>query len=140
MFLETEKYVAISDKNKRTYSMQYNILLQAICAEIDIVIKKLCFEHDDKTNAENMTDYLSVITKHDPNIKNSVVSLAIYDMKILPWKNIGFTRINGLERIIVPYWWDGYLKLKHNRLIFILNGEEFKILERNIQQANQKMY
>lgn len=77
MFLETEKYVAISDKNKRTYSMQYNILLQAICAEIDIVIKKLCFEHDDKTNVENMTDYLSVITKHDPNIKNSVVSLAI---------------------------------------------------------------
>ena len=41
LVLETEKYVAISKDNENTFSIQYNILLQAICAEVDVVIKRI---------------------------------------------------------------------------------------------------
>lgn len=138
LFLETEKFVAISDKNKSTYSIQYNILLQAICAEVDIVIKRLCYEYDSQAKVKDMKDYIHVITLFDPSIKDIVVNLELYSMVISPWKNIGFRENNGVEQLICPYWWDGYIKLKHRRLTFSKSNNEFNIVERNIQQANQK--
>lgn len=138
LFLETEKYVAISEKNKNTFSIQYNILLQAICAEVDVVIKRVCLEYDSKEKLNNMSDYIRIITKKDPYFSNVEVNIKIYDMKIYPWKNIGFRNDNGKEKINCPYWWDGYIKIKHRRLTFSKEGECFTIKERNIQQANQK--
>ena len=138
LFLETEKYVAISDKNKNTYSIQYNILLQAICAEVDIVIKRLCYEYDSQTKVEDMGSYINMIELYDPYLKTHEIELELYDIKLIPWKNIGFKEINGIEKPICPYWWDGYIKLKHRRLTFSKSNNEFNIMERNIQQANQK--
>lgn len=138
LFLETDKYVAISDKNKNTYSIQYNILLQAICAEVDIVIKRLCYEYDSQVKVKDMKDYIHNILLFDPNLKNIEVNLELYGMKIYPWKNVGFRETNGDEQPICPYWWDGYIKLKHKRLTFSKSNNEFNIIERNIQQANQK--
>lgn len=138
LFLETEKYVAISDKNKNTYSIQYNILLQAICAEVDVVIKRLCYEYDSQAKVEDMKDYIHIITLFDPFLKDTEVNLELYGMSISPWKNIGFREVNGIERPQCPYWWDGYIKLKHRRLTFSKSNNEFNILERNVQQANQK--
>lgn len=138
LFLETEKYVAISEKNKNTFSIQYNILLQAICAEVDVVIKRVCLEYDSKEKLNNMSDYIRIITKKDPYFSNVEVNIKIYDMKIYPWKNIGFRNDNGKEKVNCPYWWDGYIKIKHRRLTFSKEGECFTIKERNIQQANQK--
>ena len=138
LFLETEKYVAICDKNKNTYSIQYNILLQAICAEVDVVIKRLCYEYDSQVKVEDMKDYIHIITLFDPFLKDIEVNLELYSMLIHPWKNIGFREVNGVEKPKCPYWWDGYIKLKHRRLTFSKSNNEFNILERNIQQANQK--
>ena len=135
LFLETEKYVAISEKNKNTFSIQYNILLQAICAEVDVVIKRVCLEYDSKEKLNNMSDYIRIITKKDPYFSNVEVNIKIYDMKIYPWKNIGFRNDNGKEKVNCPYWWDGYIKIKHRRLTFSKEGECFTIKERNIQQA-----
>lgn len=138
LFLETEKYVAISDKNKNTYSIQYNILLQTICAEVDVIIKRLCYEYDNQANVRDMNDYIKIITAFDPYLENTEVDLELYGMLIFPWKNVGFREVNGLDKPKCPYWWDGYLKLKHRRLTFSRSNNEFNILERNIQQANQK--
>lgn len=138
LFLETEKYVAISDKNKNTYSIQYNILLQAICAEVDVVIKRLCYEYDNQAKVKDMKDYIYNVTLFDPFLKDCKVNLELYGMLIRPWKNIGFQEVGGVEKLKCPYWWDGYIKLKHRRLTFSKSNNNFNILERNIQQANQK--
>jgi len=139
LFLETEKYVAINDKNFKTYSIQYNILLQAICAEVDVVIKRFCFEFDNTTNIDDMYKYVNFILLHMPNLVNKQVNMQLYDLNITPWKGIGFRRNNkGKEFVIPPYWWDGYIKIKHRRITFSKNDNEYKILERNMVQANQK--
>lgn len=138
LFLETEKYVAISNNNKSTYSIQYNILLQAICAEVDIVIKRLCYEYDNQKKVKNMKDYIHIITSFDPNLKDIKVNLELYDISISPWAYIGFREVDGDEKPICPYWWNAYINLKHSRLVFSKSNNEFTILERNIHQANQK--
>lgn len=138
LFLETEKYVAISEKNKNTFSIQYNILLQAICAEVDVVIKRVCLEYNNKEKPNNMSDYIRIITTNDPYFSNAEIIIELYGMKIYPWKNIGFRNDNDKEQVNCPYWWDGYIKIKHRRLTFSKDEENFIIKERNIQQANQK--
>lgn len=138
LFLETEKYVSISEKNKNAYSIQYNIILQAICAEVDIVIKRLCYEYDNHTIVRNMNDYINVIISNDPNFKNVEVNLELYDMKIYPWKDIGFRNDNGCEKPNCPYWWNGYISIKHKRLTFSKVNNEYRIISKNIDQANQK--
>lgn len=137
LFLETEKYVAISEKNKKTYSIQYNIILQAVCAEIDIVLKRLCYEYDSSSHPENMLEYINMIKLFDSNLQNEEVELELYGLKYNPWKNISYINNKGEEVLKVPYWWDGYIKLKHRRLTFSKNNNVFNIIERNIQQANQ---
>lgn len=138
LVLETEKYVAISKDNENTFSIQYNILLQAICAEVDVVIKRLCYEYDSQAEVYDMYDYIQLITSHDLNFKDVKVRLQLYEMEIKPWKNIGIRQINGKKQLICPYWWNGYIDVKHKRLIFSLSGNEFKISERKIRQAKQK--
>lgn len=138
LVLETEKYVAISKDNENTFSIQYNILLQAICAEVDVVIKRLCYEYDSQAEVYDMYDYIQLITSHDLNFKDVKVRLQLYEMEIMPWKNIGIRQINGKKQLICPYWWNGYIDVKHKRLIFSLSGNEFKISERKIRQAKQK--
>ena len=49
---------------------QYNILLQAICAEVDVVIKRLCYEYDSQAEVNDMYDYIQLITSHDSNFKD----------------------------------------------------------------------
>lgn len=136
LVLETEKYVAISKDNENTFSIQYNILLQAICTEVDVVIKRLCY--DSQAEVHDMYDYIQLITSHDLNFKDVKVRLQLYEMEIMPWKNIGIRQINGKKQLICPYWWNGYIDVKHKRLIFSLSGNEFKISERKIRQAKQK--
>lgn len=137
LFLETEKYVTISKDNAKAYSIQYNIILQAICSEVDVVIKRLCYEYDSLAEVDNMWKYVELILLHDPKFKDVKVKLDLYNMEFEPWQNIEFKQIKDRTKLIVPYWWDGYLKVKHNRLIFYKTGNEFKISERNIKQANQ---
>ena len=138
LFLETEKYVAISDNNKNAYSIQYDILLQAICAEVDIVIKRLCYEYNSASNPQNMYEYIQNILKYDPDLIDIQASLELYNMVISPWKNIGFRMVNNKEKLIEPYWWTNYTALKHRRLTFSKSNNEFHIHERNIKNANQK--
>lgn len=138
LVLETEKYVAISKDNENTFSIQYHILLQAICAEVDVVIKRLCYEYDSQAEVNDMYDYIQLITAHDSNFKDVKVRLQLYEMEIIPWKNIGIRQVNGENKLICPYWWNGYIDVKHKRLIFSLSANEFKISERNIRQAKQK--
>ena len=137
LFMETEKYVAISEDNSKTYSIQYDILLQAICGEIDVVIKRLCYELDQTSQANDMNDYIEILVKKDEHIKDREVELELYNMKFVPWKNIGFRTQNGKRKPNCPQWWNGYIGVKHKRITFEKQHNEFKIKERNIKQANQ---
>ena len=89
LVLETEKYVAFSKDNENAYSIQYNILLQAICAEADVVIKRLCYEYDSQAEVHDMYDYIQLITSHDSNFKDVKVRLQIYEMQSVMGEKYG---------------------------------------------------
>ena len=137
LFMETEKYVTIADDNKKAYSIQYDILLQAICGEVDVVIKRLCNELDRNTVVNDMKDYIDILLKYSPSIKTKEVKLELYNMSFTPWKGIGFRNKDGENKPNCPKWWNGYNSVKHRRITFGKENNEFKIKERNIKQANQ---
>lgn len=136
LFLETDKYVAIDKDNAKAFSMQYNLILQAICAEVDVVIKRLCLEYDNSIDVNNMGQYIELINSKDAEFKNTKVELNLYNIEILPWENIGYR--NEKKEVICPYWWNGYINVKHKRLLFSKAGNKFNINARNLKQANQK--
>lgn len=136
LFLETEKYVAIDKDNAKAFSMQYNLILQAICAEVDVVIKRLCLEYDNSIDVNNMGQYIELINSQDAEFKNTKVELNLYNIEILPWENIGYR--NKKKEVICPYWWNGYINVKHKRLLFSKASNNFNIDARNLKQANQK--
>ncbi len=138
LVLETDKFCAISPLNEKTFSLQYNFLLQNLCSEVDVLIKRLCYEYDKSKNVKNMFDYINVITSNDPDFKNITVKLGYYDIEIKPWYEIKIIKENGKEKVICPYWWNGYTNVKHKRLIFNLEHKGINIFNENIQLANQK--
>ena len=139
LFLETEKYVTIAEDNRKAFSVQYNILLQAICAEIDAVCKRLCFEYNSGEKVVDMGDYIEMFLAHDEALKDVQVDLQLYDMHFKPWANIGFRYDEqGNKKPNCPYWWNGYISLKHKRVVVSKKGNGFEIIERNLMQANQR--
>jgi len=138
LFLETEKYVAIDNSNRKTYSLQYSILLQAICGEIDVVIKRFIYEYDNHIVVKNMEDYVSFLYNHNTGLENEVAFLDDYNLDFQPWKSIGFRNVNGENRLICPKWWSEYNSIKHRRITFEKQNNEFKIIEKNIKHANQE--
>ena len=119
-----------------SFLMQYNLILQAICAEVDVVIKRLCLEYDNSIDVNNMGQYIELINSKDAEFKNTKVELNLYNIEILPWENIGYR--NKKNEVICPYWWNGYINVKHKRLLFSKAGNKFNINARNLKQANQK--
>ena len=86
-------------------TIQYNILLQAICSEVDVVIKRLYFEFNSSIKVKDMSDYINCLLTYEPNIKTQEVKLNLYNMKFTPWENIGYyTNKDGTKKLIAPYW------------------------------------
>ena len=111
--------------------------MQAICSELDVAIKRLCYEYDHTSQVHDMYDYIKVLLENDKYIKERKVELELYNMKFVPWKDIGFRNQNGKQKPNCPKWWNGYIGVKHRRITFEKEQNEFKIKERNIKQANQ---
>lgn len=69
--------------------------MQAICGELDVAIKRLCYEYDHTSQVHDMYDYIKVLLENDKYIKERKVELELYNMKFVPWKDIGFRNQNG---------------------------------------------
>lgn len=105
-FIKTIRYVSLEEENFNTYSIEYSRLLQAICSEIDVVLKELSSKDgDEKTN---IAQYYKYIEENRPTLINEEVKVIKFlNLKLYPLKN--WTQKDS------PTWWSSHNKIKHNR-------------------------
>lgn len=159
-FLETRKYVEISEDNFSTYSLEYLKLYQALCSEIDVIGKAMAVEvnsnfkpSDAKNNIYKwwyeIQDEFKVHSDY-ADINNAGISLSSFSVtlldsvEIIPWKDFRITpvmRTREGQRWIEyrtingkgsPKWWGDYNKVKHNRAFAISKTDPKK----NYTKAN----
>ena len=121
-FLTTRRYITfdlgdnaiysgqdvLNPQNSRCYSIEFIKQYQAICSEVDVLMKSICKEFE--RSAENMGEYTKIILEKWPNIKNQVIIVddSIELIPFLNWK--------AGEEYRSPDWWSPYNKVKHARL------------------------
>ena len=131
-FLETERYLTIDlgDNNlydgntptdlgnSRAYSVEFIKQYQAICSEVDVIMKSICNELGN-VNDEKMPQYTATILASSAwqNIANQKVK--VKDIELQPFKNWSSNPYKA------PDWWPLYNGVKHERLT-------------NLRQANLK--
>lgn len=126
-FLETERYIAfdLGDNssynevattnmgNSLTFSNEYIKQYQAICSEVDVVMKVMCKEFD-KPSADNMKDdYTPIILNHWNTITSQRVKMR--NIELQPF--INWSREGDGNSYHAPDWWPLYNKVKHQRHI-----------------------
>lgn len=106
-FERTTRYVSLNEKNYSTFSIEYARLLQAICSELEIVLKQICGIEDEKYY--NIGDLSKKILSIDNDFLEHTIYLQKYfHSHIKPFKE-------EIDEKGVPFWWKAYDCIKHNR-------------------------
>lgn len=124
-FLETERYVEFDViNNGKVYSMEYMMLFQTICSEIDVVGKAYASMCDAKFKATKYTglnEWWFHITKNDQSLMNRCIVFRNKN-KLQPWKNycVIENKSAGKKYVLnenakTPMWWNAYNGVKHDR-------------------------
>lgn len=127
-FLSAERYVSfdLGDnylydggtptklENSRCFSVEFAKQYQAICSEIDVVLKAICKELKAKIQKKNICAYTKAILSD--NFWKSIVSQEVEfkKIKLQPFMKWSVKTINNNE-IVSLEWWTLYNKVKHNR-------------------------
>lgn len=125
-FLATKRFVDFDKANRKTFSLEYLELIQAVCSEIDVVAKIIAEYFDPKFKSLkniNISKWGYVIQQSFPNFDKIEIRFN-GDYNLIPWKKCGYEKyitkkgstnyrlINGKES---PKWWIAYNKVKHER-------------------------
>lgn len=124
-FLETTRFVHLNEENGSCYSMEYSKLLQAICAEVDVLAKAIAslIDAEFKPKESTIQKWGLILQEHYPEIEHLSVKVSGYGV-IAPWRNWqyecyqdkkGSNRIRLVEGSETPSWWTAYNKVKHER-------------------------
>ena len=122
-FLKTERYVSfnLGDnflynsstpanlENSICFSNEYIKQYQAICSEIDVLLKSICLEININSKADNMPQYTKVVLGQWPQIEKQKVLFKEFELQ--PFG--GWTCIPQYNS---PEWWTQYNEVKHHRL------------------------
>ena len=135
-FINTEKYVALDEDNKKTFSIEYMKIFQMVCAEIDVFSKVFCSIIDANFNKETIAHYCKVLTTEYADFTKDRVHIIPLNKDITPWDSWSWQENQNTQgKISVtgnsPQWWSEHNKVKHSRTLFTSSGFNFK-------KANQK--
>lgn len=134
-FANTQKYVAFDKINKKTFSVEYLKLIQAVCSEIDVVAKEIAVFFSPafaKESNPNIQKWGYIIQNKLPDLTAAEVTFN-GKVVITPWKNFGYERYknkkgswcyklkNGCK---TPAWWNDYNNIKHHRTSKDTDGNE----------------
>lgn len=122
-FLEIERYVAfdlgdnflytnnlVTDNgNSECFSNEFIKQYQAICSEVDVILKSICKEININSTANDMEKYSDEILNTWSGIVQQKVKLK--DIELQPFSNW-----SSQPQYKSPDWWTPYNKVKHNRL------------------------
>lgn len=132
-FKQTQKYVAFDLHNKKTYSVEYLKLIQAVCSEIDVVAKEIA-NHFDTTFSSiqhpTIKHWGFVISQNMPRLSSYKISFND-EIELTPWHKFGY--VQGVDtsgrsvyklapRCKTLSWWSDYNKMKHERTT-LCNGQ-----------------
>ena len=101
------RYVEISEKNYKTYSVEFVRILLAAGSEVDVVAKVLSDKLNPPKKHGTIRDYREAITKKRPSFPTMEVALPRHGIDLKPWAEWQ-TNTN-------PKWWDSYNDVKHHR-------------------------
>lgn len=121
-FLDTERYISfelgdnylydshqvIDYGNSNTFSNEFVKQYQAICSEIDVILKSICRELGN-TVANEMPQYTDLVLNRWSNIPNQKVKMK--DIELQPLKNW-----SSNPTYKSPDWWSPYNHVKHERI------------------------
>ncbi len=152
--IQTKRYVEFTEKNYKTFSIEYLKLYQAVCSEIDVLGKALAseenanFKPDDKQNNIYKWWYeIQHLTIEDNENHAKHIHLCEYecvfmdDCIIIPWSDFEVVKVrdaNGRIRYslapgkTVPKWWTSYNEVKHNRTLVPKGAGEINYAQANL--------
>lgn len=121
-FLQTERFISFDlgknylyDKkgctnygNSMCFSNEFIKQYQSICSEIDVILKTICKEINNKSKAKEIKGYTNEVLKKWPGITNQKV--AMKDIELIPFMNWSLQPYNS------PDWWPPYNNVKHKRV------------------------
>ncbi len=126
-FLEIERYVsfelgdnflytthaanATEKGNSECYSNEFIKQYQAICSEIDVILKSICKEINASSTADNRAHYTNEVLSVWTSITNQKVKM--HGIELQPFINWAILSGNNIQS---PDWWTPYNKVKHQRL------------------------
>lgn len=102
-FMAIEPYVFFDRTNFAVYSYEFVSQLQAIGAEVDVLLKVLCGYPGDKS--KKMYHYRQDILQSYPNIAEQSVDVRYFNISLAPFSDMA----TGLK------WWQNYNAIKHDR-------------------------
>lgn len=106
-FINSLNYVALTEDNYNTYSIEYEKLILSIGSEIDILCKALCNEIQRDKHPNQMPQYYAILSSI-PNFMTSKVCCLKQNISFSP-----FAEWTDQNR---PDWWNVYNKIKHDRI------------------------
>ena len=120
-FLDTERYVSfdlgdnylytsqtVTDYgNSNTFSNEFIKQYQAICSEVDVVLKSICKELGN-ASLVNIKQYTELVLRYWKNLPNQKVRMKTIELQ--PLKGWTSNPHNS------PDWWREYNSVKHDRL------------------------
>ena len=107
-FIDTISYVEIDERNYKTFSNKYALLIQSIGAELDGIFKTYCgFELYER---KNISDYSNYILQSYPDITSQIVIAR--GIEIIP-----FARWNADSPAQSIPWWQKFDDIKHGRAL-----------------------
>ena len=121
-FLDTERYISfdfgdnymyLSQEptdiaNSNTFSNEFVKQYQAICSEVDVILKSICKELGNN-NANTMREYTDKVLRNWNNLPNQKVKLNTIELQ--PFQNW-----SPSPTYKSPDWWRPYNGVKHERL------------------------
>ena len=137
--LATKKYVSFDKVNRKTYSLEYLKIYQAVCSEIDVVGKELARAVDSSLSDEGIKSihswwyYIQNSYIWDecgnelPRLEERTVMFA-NAFELCPWKRYSVEYVQSPKRKYIrlkqnpakwyktPEWWTAYNEVKHRRM------------------------
>lgn len=122
-FLGTERYVSfelgdnnmyigstpVNLQNSLTYSVEYIKQYQAICSEVDVILKSICKELSNPSANKMDTGYTPTILQKWPDIKQQKVKMKGIELQpFINWEQA--------PNYKSPDWWKPYNDVKHERV------------------------
>ena len=139
--LKTAQYVAFDEVNKNAYSIEYLMLYQTICSELDVLGKEISRKFNpsfDLGDQPSITKWGYSIQQVFPDLENKEVLFNGQGIKPFEhWQSEQYTDKKGSVRYrLAPgkkslFWWKEYTDVKHART-------DLEDGRQNYQKANQR--